>query len=570
MRSIFRSWKSSYFHQDILKAPEVYTDKELARIRESGHNGIWAHGLLREISDSDIFPEFNKPANKANLHSLNVLTERAARFGIDVFIYLVEPRCLSKTDSFWKKHPEIKGTAGNSAMIEYREAYAMCTSEPEVLAFLENSTVNLFKNVPKLKGLVLVTASEHLHHCLCFSTPAWPEIYKNQYPNLCPRCRDRNPVQLVSEIINRISRGALSANPKAEIIASTWDWNWYEKVPQRRLISSIDERVSLQVEFDYGSIKDDEEGSQRRNREYSLSFIGPSPDCVAYAKFLARKKRRFYIKLVLGTTHELATVPCIPVPHRVYEKVVRARALKPNGFMGWTFGTVPCINLRVFEKLLAEKSLPEDKNRFLNDLALEYFPGCNPELVCKAWRFFSLAMDLYPSDNALFYYGPVNYSLAYKQHPGPVQGRPMTQTWLDLPRDGDDLSVCCQQYPAEILAERFEEMSRRFQIGVRYYRSGLRNVRTSGKDEGLANAEIIPLIFSSTANIFRTYLLKKDWGPGQARPFREIMRKELRLCTKALPLVRRNRLLGLHLEARTHMFSEELIREKIAHIKSLL
>jgi len=569
-QSIFRSWKSKIFFDEILHAPQVYTDSELKRIKEAGHSGIWLAGILREISYSDIFTEFNQEKNKQRQKALNILIQRAKKYDLNVFVYLVEPRNLNVSDPFWKKYPEIKGTFGTAGVIEYENGYAMCTSDKRVIDFLENSTANLFKMVPELKGLILVTASEHMHHCLSFATPVWPEIYRKQYPDLCPRCRDKSPVGIVSEIINAIARGAFSVKTDAEIIASVWGWTWYEELPHSKIIDTLDFRIAVESFFEKGGVKKEKSGRQIRINEYALSYVGPSKYNQKLFSFLKKRNRRFYIRLVLGTTHELITVPCIPVPTQVYKKVIRAIRLKPYGYMSFTFGTMPCINLKVFEKILKMKTLPKNQRKFLKELAEEYFPGCNPEMVYKSWLYFASALNLYPFSNALMYYGPICYALAYKQYPGPVKGEKMNPTWLPLPRDGDDLSSVCKDYDEKTIIQRFEKMSEHWQKGLTYYRKALENVPNEKKNNELSVAEIIPLIFSSVAHIFEIHLLKKNWQPENIKPFLQTMRKELEICQQALPLVKSNKLLGYHIEAGMHLFSAKLIKGKIRHIKNLL
>jgi hypothetical protein len=455
-------------------------------------------------------------------------------------------------------------------MLEFPVGRALCTSQPLVFDFLENAAGNLFTLVPRLKGLLLITASEHLHHCLSFSTPVYPELYEKQYANLCPKCRDRDATAMVSSIVNRLAQGAYHARPDAEIIAWNWDWSWYDAAPYEKIIRQLDPRISLATNLNLRGTKEDPVGTRRRINEYALSYVGPSEHCQKCAEFARNSGRKFFVQMVLGTTHELATVPCIPVPHRVYEKVVEARRLNAEGYLGWTFGSMPCVNLAVAARVRSLPSIPENKEDFLRCFAAEYLPGCNADLVCKAWRFFAMGIDLYPFDNRLLYYGPVNYALAYKQFPGPVLGKPMTQSWLDLPREGDDLDSCCGPFSPEILIERFDLMADRFEEGVAYYRKGTKNVAEPRKSLELGNAAIIALIFRSVANIFRIHMLKKAWAPSQARAFRRILKDELAICRKALPLVKADSRLGFHTECQAYQFSEALIRGKIRHICDLL
>ena len=566
--NMFRSWKSNFFCDDVLNAPSIYVEQELEEIRANGYNAIWVTGLLRDLSRSGVFPELNGPQNEANLNALKVLTERAARFGIRVIIYLVEPRGFPESDPFWDRHPELRGTRRLSTSPDAEMEAALCTSHPEVLDFLEDSVRELFRQVPLLGGLSLITASEFLHHCLCFSTPIWPELHEKQYENLCPTCRDRDAVPLVSEIVNRIAKGAYVAKPDALIIGKTWGWQWYEDPPQSRLIGMLDPRIAIQDNINLRGVREDADGSKRKVNEYALSYIGPSEQCRLHAELCQQQGRKFVVQLVLGTTHELTTVPCIPVPGRAYEKVLAAKALEPYGYVGFTFGSMPSVNTEVLKRLLDGDAA--DKDAFLVELAEDCFPGCGAGLVCKAWRYFSMAMSLYPFDNDLLYRGPVNYALAYKQYPGPVKGIPTQPTWLNFERDGDDLSSCCKAYGEEVTIERFEEMARLFQRGMVFYRRGLRRVPRAVREPELCNAGVIPLVFESTANIFSIHLLKKEWSDADIPEFRRLLEVERRTCVKALPLVRKDSRLGFHVEAQNHMFSEALIQEKIRHIDEVL
>ena len=567
--NLFHSWKS-YVWNEVPSAPKVYTRSELELIREEGYNAIWLHGAgLRDMSRSDVFEEFNKPSNQVYVDALNTVTERADEVGIGVFVYLVEPKGLDERDPFWLKHAGLRGSRHASTVEADVMERAMCTSNREVLDFLENSTSNLFRLVPGLAGLKLITASEYPHHCLAFATPVWPDLYAKQYEALCPRCRDRDAVGLIGEIVNRIAKGAHAVKPDAEILAFFWGWHWYEPAPHPRLVESLDPRIGIGVNLSLRGLKEEADGSTRRINEYALSYVGPAEACQQVHDLCRRLKRKLYIQMVVGTTHECYAVPCIPVPGRVYEKVKAAKAMTPYGYFSTTFGTIPSVNTRVMRKMLATEDIPQDKDAFLRELALECFPGCSPEWVLKAWRFFSTAMHLYPFDNSLLYRGPLNYALAYKQEPGPVRGTPMNESWLDRPR-GDDLSPSCAACGEEVVTERFAEMARIFGEGLRYYRRGLARVAEPVREPELCNAGVIPLMFASMANIFAIHQLKKNWSPGKMRSFKRLLRAERKICAKALPLVQRDARLGYNVDAQIYMFSEKLIQEKIEHIDRIL
>ena len=65
-----------------------------------------------------------------------------------------------------------------------------CTSRGKPLEWLEEACAALFRAVPKLAGAFMITMSENPTHCnYAFAG------------NTCPRCRDRDPADLIAEVV---------------------------------------------------------------------------------------------------------------------------------------------------------------------------------------------------------------------------------------------------------------------------------------------------------------------------------------------------------------------------------
>jgi len=142
--------------------PDVfYHDNILMRLAEHGFNGIWVRGSFRHFAKVSVFPEFGKDSDRI-LSRLRSLARRAARFGINVFLYLNEPLGIADDDEFFRNHPQCRGAAST-----YKPMVNLCTSTPEIKTYLRESANYIFTQVPELAGCAMITASEYPSHCWC-------------------------------------------------------------------------------------------------------------------------------------------------------------------------------------------------------------------------------------------------------------------------------------------------------------------------------------------------------------------------------------------------------------------
>ena len=198
---------------------------------------------------------------------------------------------------FFEKHPGIKGVGEG-------EYSTMCTSTPEVRAWLSDSLAYVFEQVPGLGGVFTITASENLTHCASH--------YQSAH---CPRCKDRPPAEITAEVNTAIEAGVHRGNPNAKVIV--WDWGWQDawapdimaRLPKSVWFMSVSE---WSKEFTRGGVKN-------QVGEYSLSVVGPGPRATRHWKLAQEQGLKTAAKMQINNTWEMAAVPYVPVMDQVAE-----------------------------------------------------------------------------------------------------------------------------------------------------------------------------------------------------------------------------------------------------------
>ena len=242
---------------DPLLTPELdpYPDGLLQRLSDLGVNGVWLHVVLRQLAPSSIFPEFGA-GHERRIENLRRLVERAKKYGIDIYLYMNEPRAMEA--SFFKDHEGLKGVQEGSF-------HTLCTSTPEVRQWLTDSLAYVFKEVPGLGGVFTITASENLTNCYSHSRTAAG----------CPRCSKRSGPEVIAEVNKAIAAGVWAGNPNAKVIV--WDWGWPDDGGwTERIIEALPENVYLMSVSEWSKpiVRG---GVASTVGEYSISTVGPGP-----------------------------------------------------------------------------------------------------------------------------------------------------------------------------------------------------------------------------------------------------------------------------------------------------
>lgn len=575
MESI-RIWRSPYSrfanfvkfaddrNDETVTANQVYTDETLEKISENGFNAIWLHGLLRNLVPSSVFPEFGK--NSAlHLQNLKDLITRAKKYGIKVFIYMQPPRGLEEDHPFWETHSDVSGHpifahTDDGKKIPMR---SLCTSTEKVQDYLRKSSAELASELPELGGVILITASEFPSHCYGKVGIIDDKGIPTGNVPQCPRCVEKSPIEVITEIIQCIRDGIRLKSADIKVIAWNWSWSFFEAFPCHNFISNLPDDIIFMAGFERGGEKVILDKSRYIN-EYSITYSGPSEQFVEETDLAKNHGLEVMAKLQFGTTHELATVPNLPLIGNLFDKTSGMHRLNIPHFMGcWNFGNMLTANSAAFNFFLSHPELT-DKNRALTEFATMYFPGCDSILVLQAWEQFSNAGDYYPFNTPFTYNGPINYSVIFPIYPGPLNDIPCGRSWMfDSPR-GDDLSSSIYEFTLDELITGMGKVSEEWFPGLTFLKQGLKNCEHIHAKEEISSAAGAYHSFRSVWNTYRSYRLRLEWDESKRNDYLMIAENEIRNLKEFLPYVEADERLGYHGEAFGHMYKPDMIKEKIS------
>ena len=575
-----RIWRWAYanFAHDLLDLQEdsvtsnaVYTDEVLAEIAANGFDAIWVHALLHHIVPSRVFGEFGGNA-AVHLENMRALIARAAAHGVRVYIYMQPPRGFDSRDPFWEAHPEVRGAPMPWETIggQHTTYCAMCTSAPQVKEYLRDSSATLGRELPGLGGVILVTATEYPSHCYRSYQSYGDFDFRSQAsPKGCARCSERTPAAVVTEIIRLVRDGLYSSSESAQVIALNWSWATLDADPSPNIINDLPDDVILSLDFERGDSKEIL-GKVRPIDEYALSFAGPSQRFTETYKLARRRNLKVMAKFQAGTTHELATVPNLPLLSNLYEKAAQMRKLKVRGFMAcFCFGNMTSANTAAFNAFFNARRLAPREDA-LRAFALDYFGPCEAELARQAWESFGRAMDYFPFSIPFLYMAPTNYALGYPLQPGPLQGQSAGRSWVADGR-GDDLSECLNApYTLDEVIRGFTRVTREWKQGAKQLARALEGCDNDRARAEVANAWVCYHVFRSTLNTFRVYKLRLRWTENKMTPYKKIIGEELNNVRTALPYVASDERFGFHTEAHAHLYDAPRLQQKIHALQQQL
>lgn len=346
---------------------DEFPDAHLAQIAHTGMDAILV---------------FVKGVNKTTRGFLdfNELIWRAAKYGIDVYAY-----------SYYRseKHPD----------------------DPEAEEFYESTYGNLFKNCPKLKGVILVGESVEFPSKDPHTTgkigpaksteisdgklrPGWYPCY--DYPQW---------LNLVKGIIRKYS-------PDADIVL--WSYNWARQKESARieLIDNLPTDISLLATFSRPDIVEFG-GVKTILADYTLSFEGPSAYFLSEAKAAKRRGIRLYAMANTGgLTWDFGVIPYEPFPYQ-WER--RYKALldcnEKYGLCGLMeshhFGFYPS-----FVSEFAKQYYFTHENVSLIPVLAKRYGAENAEKIDEALRYWSDAIREYQVEG-MDQYGPFRIGPAY-------------------------------------------------------------------------------------------------------------------------------------------------------------
>ncbi len=498
-----------------------FPDGYLNEIFHQDAEGIWLYVLLQDLVPSPVFDELSA-GSSARLQRLRELVNRAAKRGLKVYLYLNEPR--AQFMPFFEKFPDVKGQPeGNTS--------ALCTSTELVQKHLRGSCEKLFREVPGLGGVFVITASENLSNC-----------YSHTRNTVCPRCSKRSSAEVIAESIRCMSEGVWAADPKAKFIV--WDWSWHsvlgEEMPEQ-IIQRLPKGIGLMADFERGT-HIERGGVAMDVEEYSISNIGPSPRAKTRSQQAGKFNFDFLAKIQLSSTWECGTVPFIPVPNLLARKAQAMRAVGVNGAMcSWTIGSYPSPNTEAFAIQNWNPNLSETD--VLRRIAAKRYGENSVESAVRGWTKLSEAFTeefpFFGNYNPPLQHGP---SLPWNRKDIPP---PFGNASLLNPKD--DWINWSPPFSPELMSKLLHHMCDRWDDGLKdlsqiTLKSGTRR-KTAERDFGVA--WMVGYHWRAYANGLEFY---KARDAGNIPEMKRLAAEELKATEQAFRLVRADSRFGWELE----------------------
>ena len=562
-RCFFGPIKRPPFNIDeLMNDVDYYPEEYLDKLASEGVNGIWLTITFREICDASLRPACPDAARRRE--KLRKTVERCRRYGIKVWVFCIEPASWSAPDAPAADNPLPAGGKKMAGPKKWPEdaRRSFCPDSEVSRRFLYESVNSLFGSVPHLGGMIVVSLGERITSCLSTAS----ELADSR-----PVCMDRcglTPGEILGKVLTPLRDGIRDASPEAELLtflyipqiqpAAEWVFTLPGGVPQD---------VGILFNFESG-ITELQCGRPRVGGDYWLSAAGPSE---RFRRMALGRRGNFGAKLQVGCSHEVATVPYVPVPGILYRKYKAMRELGvENVLQCWYFGNFPGVMNRAAGKLAFEDFSGTEES-FLQKLAAPEW-GDDAPVIVKSWQHFARGYAEYPLDIMFQYYGPM--------HDGPVwplhlryRGSILPRSWKpeDFPA-GDALSDCMHHFDLHELCRQAALMSEEWHRGVEL----MEQLSSAGRELLFTPAQALDILFGSGRNILEFYALRNalmdsppDAGVLLDR-IGELIAEEIRHSEKLAELCEKDGRLGYHSEAEVYKYFPAKLRWRAEVLRQLL
>lgn len=366
-----------------------YSEEYLKMLSSTGTNGIWLSDTLRNLAEFPFDSSYSTDY-QIRIKNLRKLTERCAKFGINVYLYINEPRSLP--NEFYEKYPHLKGQLADDG------TYCLCTSNKEVLDYLYTAVKSVAENVPLLKAVMTITMSENPTHCY---SRRWGNS-KHLHTD-CSNCKDRRIEEIVADINNTICRALKDGNGKTKLIANMWGWYDFIDISGENAVERCVDLLDNDIELLFVSEAKKQfvrGGVQSIIGDYSISVVGPSDLARKLLGYAKAKGHKTWAKVQFNNSWECSAVPYIPVFDLMVEHVENVKGLGVEGLMtGWSLGGYPGGALPLLNACCAKEKV--DLNKWYSEVY-----GDNYLTVQKAINVFSKAFTNFPfSVDSIYFAG---------------------------------------------------------------------------------------------------------------------------------------------------------------------
>ena len=565
-RSFFGPTKRPPHNRDEL-ADEIdyYPETYLDRLAREGVNGLWL-----TISFADFSRELagDWPEGAAHrIAKLRQTVKKCARHGIKVWVFCIEPIEQDfRRSPLALKHPEWIGCTYDDLM------GAMCASHPGVQRYIEDVVREIFTAVPGLGGIINISNGERVTSCLSLAEGPWMK---------CPRCSGVPLQELHHRVVRPMVRGMRAAGSDAELIS------WIYRHPKPLLPPWVEaaaetapDGVVLQCNFEDGVLAV-QEGRWRIGNDYWIATPGPAMAFARVAEAARRGARRISAKIQLSCSHEIATIPVLPVPGLIYRKFKGMREQGVTDAMYcWYFGSAPGLMNRA-AGLLAYDDFSGGEDAFLLKLA-GFDWGEDAERMARVWKACSDGFALYPLSNFMQYYGPYHQGVVWPLRPD-IEMRPLGDSWVSgQPAAGDLVGECLADFTIDEALRTARRMCcemGRAEGDIAFLERKYAGDAERMKEIGLVRA--LQCHFEAGRDFFEFYHARRDAIFGSragdmaaARrslgTMKEIVAREIALARRMKALCLRDSLLGYHSECESYIYYPEYFDWRIPALERSL
>lgn len=541
---------------------DYYPDNFLERLSRNGINGVWIYSDFELLVSSDVFTEYK--GSERRIKKLNNVIEKCSRYGISVYIFLIEPIALThpkKKANYPHMVEKYSDVLGNSVDGEF----AMCTYTERAKKYCQEACKKLFELAPNLKGMIHVSDGERITTC----SSNWPS-QEWEWENNCPHCKDKSRAEILVNTINIFNDSIKTTKPSAEYVSWTYGHRMWQSDEVLEYINKIPSDVVMMQNFEDNG-RAIQLGKKRPLYDYWLAYKGPSQMFEMAANRSKENGKKQWAKMQVCCSHDVASVPYVPVPGILYDKFMESKKLGVTGILeSWYFGNYPCMMQKAADILSSNKSF-SSKKEFLKYLASLYFKKESIDSVVKAWQYFEKGYTMYPYNILFSYYGPMHDGIVWELSLKP-KNFSLPRSWFltDKP-DGDRIGESMfNGHKISEIVTLLTKLSKSWDKGCSY----LKGVNDNEEQTNIANS--LNVLFDSGKNVMEFYALRNDLGYNRGNnkaiinKMRALVKKEIDNCKKMIPYCEVDNRLGYHSEAEGFKFFPEKLENRIKQLEDLL
>lgn len=535
---------------------EYYPDNYLNRLAHDGVNALWVQERFRVLLPSKIIPEYGRNGRE-RVKRLNKLVARCKRYGIKIYLEGIEPASTMQNPAL-KNHQDLLGQ-------QFGEEFTFCCSTEKGREYIRESTKLLFTLVPDLAGIINITVGEAISNCASLAERL-----------TCPNCKQLglSKAEVLDHCEKEMLAGMREAKPDAELISWAYAMRAWTQEDRKQYFDIRNKDTISMINFeDLGEAV--QLGKVRTAMDYWLSYTGPGEIFAEAALSGEKRNAPVFAKIQVCSSHEVSTVPYVPVPGILYDKYKYMHEHQVSGVMYcWYFGNYPSMMSKAAGEL-AFAPFFRTKKQFLEHIAGIYW-GCKAKEAAQAYQMFEEGYSNYPVSMTFEWHGPMGDAPVWPLHLEPVD-LPVSRSYKTTNMVGSD-----RLGETMLMGHNYEEviilcntMSKKWSEGTQKLLK-IDNHLDASKKEQQSVAQALNILFDSGSNIIKFYFLRNMLGFLKGNPMellkrmRDIVVREKENSLNLEKLCQQDKRLGYHCEAMGYKFFPEKLIWRVNLLNELL